>query len=88
MNAGAEHLEADRLADKVDDSAAKVIRAAEVTWGAREALNGCFAGIELDNRIRAWVACCEAEHRAVSDLKAARAALSAAQDQEDDGHAG
>ena len=65
------------LVIRLETAEARALRAAETTHGAREALNGCFAGSELDNRIKAWADCCQAEHVAVTELKAARAALMA-----------
>jgi hypothetical protein len=73
----------DDLAGDVDRAEAKVIRAAEATWSAREALSGCIAGAELDARIKALATCAQAEHLAVGELKAARTVLAAAQQQED-----
>lgn len=66
------------LLERIEAAEAKVLHAAETTHGAREALNGCFAGRELDNRIKALAACAQAEHLAVAELKSAKAALIAA----------
>lgn len=60
---------------RFEDAEAKVLRAAEVTHRARDACNGSFVGIELDNRLKALGDCAQAEHAAVTELQSARAAL-------------
>lgn len=65
------------LASAVEDAADRVIRAAETTHRAREACNGQFSGLELENRVKALAACAQAEHLAVSEYRSAKAALAA-----------
>jgi hypothetical protein len=70
--------EGPRPSELVTACEAVVVKAAELMWSAREALAGA-TGEELRRRINHLAEATMTAHAAVTELKAARAALSATQ---------
>jgi hypothetical protein len=72
----------EELGVRLDGKEATMLRTVEAAARARHALNGAFAGRELDNRLQAMNAAVQAQHAAVDEWIYAKAALAAAEQQE------
>lgn len=73
---------ADDARDHLADLEERVLRTALAAGRARQALNGCLGGVELTNRVNAWLAAVQAGNVAVDEWMAAMHAHAAAAEAE------